>query len=138
MRGFEELLDVGRSRELLGVTQHQLADLLGVSVRTIQSCEQGWRKPSAALERSLLLLHLASRQGEALSDNVCWETVQCTQAERDRCLAHRARQGHLCWLLSGSYCRGERVGTWAAKKQICGECEFLTGMLQVREEELAR
>jgi DNA-binding XRE family transcriptional regulator len=124
-----ELFDVKRSREQLGVTQQELADLLGVSVRTVQSCEQGWRKPSAALEKSLLLLHLASRQGADLSSQVCWEQVPCPQEDQQRCLAHRARQGHLCWLLSGTSCRGQKIGTWEAKKRVCGECEFLIGML---------
>lgn len=40
-----------------GLTQAQFATLLGVSVRTLQECEQGRREPSGSA-KSLLLIAL--------------------------------------------------------------------------------
>ena len=47
--------DVGRVREKTGLSQARFAELLGVSVRTLQDWEQGRRAPSGAA-RTLLLV----------------------------------------------------------------------------------
>lgn len=55
--------DVGRMRKKTGLSQARFAELLGVSVRTLQDWEQGRRAPSGAA-RTLLLV--ADRDPEAL------------------------------------------------------------------------
>lgn len=55
--------DVGKVREKTGLTQSRFAELLGVSVRTLQDWEQGRRVPSGAA-RTLLLI--ADRDPKAL------------------------------------------------------------------------
>jgi putative transcriptional regulator len=52
-------------REKTGLSQPKFAELLGVSVRTLQEWEQGRRAPSGAA-RTLLLI--ASRNPSALSE----------------------------------------------------------------------
>ena len=47
----ETFLDLKAIRTELGLSQAALAALLGVSERTVQSCEQGWRHPGHAVER---------------------------------------------------------------------------------------
>lgn len=47
--------DVGKIREKTGLSQSRFAELLGVSVRTLQDWEQGRRAPSGAA-RTLLLI----------------------------------------------------------------------------------
>jgi putative transcriptional regulator len=47
--------DVGKIREKTGLSQARFAELLGVSVRTLQDWEQGRRAPSGAA-RTLLLI----------------------------------------------------------------------------------
>ena len=47
--------DVGAIREKTGLSQARFAELLGVSVRTLQDWEQGRRAPSGAA-RTLLLI----------------------------------------------------------------------------------
>ncbi len=125
-------LDIAAIRAELGLTQAELADLLGVSLRTIQSCEQGWRKPSAALEKTLLLHLMISRRGAGLSEIRCWEHVQCSQAAREACPGYRSGLGHLCWMLTGNICcsRGERVDDWEEKKAVCRECPFFRHLLR--------
>lgn len=57
--------DVGQIREKTGLSQTRFAELLGVSVRTLQDWEQGRRAPSGAA-RTLLLV--ADRNPRALLD----------------------------------------------------------------------
>jgi putative transcriptional regulator len=57
--------DVGKVREKTGLSQARFAELLGVSVRTLQEWEQGRRAPSGAA-RTLLMI--ADRNPGALLD----------------------------------------------------------------------
>ena len=56
---------VARTRERLGLSQSEFSKLLGVSVRTLQGWEQGYKQPSGAA-RTLLLI--ADRNPQALLD----------------------------------------------------------------------
>lgn len=52
-------------RENLGKTQKQMSYLLGISLKAVQSFEQGWRSIPAYVERlSLFLLTLKMGTGE--------------------------------------------------------------------------
>lgn len=53
--------DVASIREKTGLSQARFAELLGVSVRTLQDWEQGRRAPSAAA-RTLLLVAATNPQ----------------------------------------------------------------------------
>ena len=55
--------DIARIREKTGLSQTRFAELLGVSVRTLQDWEQGRRAPSGAA-RTLLMV--AARNPHAL------------------------------------------------------------------------
>ncbi len=55
--------DISRIREKTGLSQARFAQLLGVSVRTLQDWEQGRRAPSGAA-RTLLMV--AARNPQAL------------------------------------------------------------------------
>jgi putative transcriptional regulator len=57
--------DVGGIREKTGLSQARFAQLLGVSVRTLQDWEQGRRAPSGAA-RTLLMI--AAKNPQALLD----------------------------------------------------------------------
>ena len=55
--------DIAKTREKTGLSQFRFAQLLGVSVRTLQDWEQGRRAPSGAA-RTLLLI--AAKNPQAL------------------------------------------------------------------------
>jgi putative transcriptional regulator len=55
--------DVGKTRQKTGLSQARFAQLLGVSVRTLQDWEQGRRAPSGAA-RTLLMI--AAKNPQAL------------------------------------------------------------------------
>jgi putative transcriptional regulator len=57
--------DVAKTREKTGLSQARFAELLGVSVRTLQDWEQGRRAPSRAA-RTLLMI--AAKHPMALVD----------------------------------------------------------------------
>jgi putative transcriptional regulator len=57
--------DVAATRQKTGLSQIRFAQLLGVSVRTLQDWEQGRRAPSGAA-RTLLMI--AARNPQALLD----------------------------------------------------------------------
>jgi len=117
-------------RDHLALSQSEFAALLGYSPRAVQSCEQGWRQPSPALEKAALLLLISHLNGPQFSDFSCWDTKECPADRRDKCIAYRARQGHLCWFLTGTLCGGERLQDWPEKREHCFRCSFLRGMLQ--------
>ena len=119
-----EATDLRAIRAELGLSQVELASLVGFSVRTIQSCEQGWRKPSAALEKMVLLLYMAEVHGTEFGALPCWEAVECPPERREQCVAFLTRQGHLCWFLTGTLCRGERLTDWKEKRAMCMGCAF--------------
>lgn len=122
-------LDLKAIRAEVGLTQQEFADMLGVSVRTVQSCEQGWRNPGASVEKAALLLLVARRNGADCSQPMCWEAVDCSEAERRACLVFQTRQGHLCWLLSGNLCQGAPLHSWEDKKAVCTRCAFFRKLL---------
>jgi putative transcriptional regulator len=47
--------DIAKTREKTGLSQARFAELLGVSVRTLQDWEQGRRAPSGAARTQLLI-----------------------------------------------------------------------------------
>ena len=121
--------DVKAIREELGMSQSELARLLGVSPRVIQSCEQGWRGQSCAIEKALLLALMAHRHGKELAKTNCWDTMHCSKAQRDECLTYRSRLGSLCWYLPGNKCAGEDHDNWLEKKKVCVKCRFFQKLL---------
>jgi putative transcriptional regulator len=126
-----ELLNtsVREIRKELGLSQWELAGLMGISSRAIQSYEQGWRQPPELVERMLLLVLIAHRNGANLSQVRCWEQKGCRSVVRDRCIAYVSRQGHLCWFLSGTMCEGQLQKSLSQKLQLCLDCALMQRLL---------
>ena len=121
--------DVKGIRTELSLSQSELAALVGVSSRAIQSYEQNWRHPSEMVQRVLLLTLIAHRNGDQLGRSRCWEHKECLPEVRKRCVAYVTRQGHLCWFLTGTLCEGRSMKTWGEKWRECLKCGFIKNLL---------
>ena len=60
-----EIPPVVEARQTTGLSQSRFADLLGVSVRTLQDWEQGRRKPSKA---AMSLIQIARKRPDVLEE----------------------------------------------------------------------
>jgi len=107
-------------RRRLGKSQNEMARLLGVSLRAVQSFEQGWRPVPVHVERQMLFL-VAMKKGHGSAP--CWTTKECPAELREVCPAWEFHAGHLCWFITGTICRGEARGSWGQKIQMCRKCE---------------
>jgi len=117
-------------RHYLGKTQDQLARLLCVSSKAIQSYEQGWRNIPASAERQLLfLLSLKSSTNESFRP--CWDILNCPDEWRDNCAAWEYKIGNLCWFVNGTYCQGKFNDDWEKKMETCRKCEVFYRMINI-------
>lgn len=111
----------------LGKTQKALAALLGVSLKAVQSYEQGWRSIPIHVERQLYFL-LVNQRGKIQNKRKdCWTQKKCDQ--KKSCPAWEFQAGHLCWFLSGTLCDCTVEKTWKEKMNICRECDVLKSLL---------
>ena len=115
-------------RRHLGKTQSQMAQILGVSLKAVQSFEQGWRKIPLHVERQILLI-LALKRQTGGSDEPCWIKRDCPEERRQECPAWQFDAGNLCWFINGTVCEGVGQGSWQKKMEMCRECEVYKSVL---------
>ncbi len=115
------------SRKRLGKTQKALAELLGVSLKAVQSYEQGWRTVPLHVERLVYFLLVNQRKADSVKRKDCWKVKKCDC--KKLCSAWEFQAGHLCWFLSGTQCECTVGKNWKDKMEICRECEVLTSLL---------
>ena len=115
-------------RQRLEKTQKQMAQLLGVSIKTIQSFEQGWRRIPVHTERQSLLL-LALKRFRAQKGRPCWLAKKCPAETRKNCPAWEFRAGHLCWCINGTICQGNPQISWKKKIQMCRKCSVFVSVI---------
>ncbi len=115
-------------RHYLGKTQRELARLLCVSPRTIQSFEQGWRNIPANIERQVLFLLSLKRSANEHS-RTCWEIINCSAEQKDNCAAWEFKAGYFCWFINGTFCQGKAQNNWRDKIQLCRKCKVYKSML---------
>jgi hypothetical protein len=114
-------------RAKLGKTQKALAALLGVSLKAVQSYEQGWRSIPIHVERQLYFLLVNQRGNSRPKRQDCWILKKC--GRKKECPAWEFQAGHLCWFLSGTRCKCTEDKNWKEKMVICRDCEALTSLL---------
>ncbi len=115
------------ARKKLGKTQKQLAELLGMSLKTIHSYEQGWRTIPAHIERQIFFL-LINQRGRKNSLTPCWEKKKCDVKET--CPAWEFQSGHLCWFICGTKCDCTHDISQKEKIEICKQCDIFQALLQ--------
>jgi hypothetical protein len=110
-------------RRRMGVSQSQMAGLMGISTRAVQSYEQGWRNAPPAVQKHAMLLLYLHRRLETRPARPCWEVCGCSAEEREKCPAWLLGEGQLCWLVTGNRVRGRKgSSSWQAKAAQCASC----------------
>lgn len=115
-------------RRYFGKTQMQIAQLLGISLKAIQSFEQGWRKIPVHTERQLLLL-LALKNTGIGKNKPCWLIKKCDMETRKDCPAWEFNGGQMCWLINGTICQGKIQKSWSGKMEMCKKCKVFQSAL---------
>ncbi|MBT3364034.1 MAG: helix-turn-helix domain-containing protein [Chloroflexi bacterium] len=110
-------------RNVLGKTQEQLSQLLCVSVKAVQSYEQGWRTIPSNAERQMMLF-LAFKNRDNMSLEPCWEIKDCPDEWRSNCIVWELKIRHLCWFINGTFCQGKIQSNWNSKIKICRDCDI--------------
>jgi len=119
--------EFSRFRRYLGKTQSELANLICVSPKAIQSFEQGWRKIPTSAERQLLFL-LSFKKAMDRSISPCWKIRNCPVEQKGKCSAWEFKAGHFCWFINGTFCQGKMQESWNKKIQLCRTCEVYKSM----------
>jgi hypothetical protein len=109
-------------RHNLGKTQRQMAELLDVSLKGIQSYEQGWRGIPSVAERELLIF-LGLKKALVSGKRPCWSIKKCPQEIRRKCPVWEFGAGNICWFFNGTLCQGKAAKSWEEKVKECRKCE---------------
>ncbi len=115
-------------RKILGKTQKKLAELLGISIKTLHSYEQGWRRIPAHAERQIIfLLSKTSEVSGRLSP--CWTIKNCPAKRKNVCPAWEFQAGKLCWFINGTICECNARHDWHKKMEVCRKCPVLKSFM---------
>ena len=109
----------------MGMSQSELAANLGVSLKAVQSYEQGWRSIPGSIEKLVFfyLSRLNRKSNPAAVD--CWKITKCRAKKRGKCLVERLGAGEECWMVSGNTCNGAWLKSWREKRTVCFKCGVL-------------
>ncbi len=116
------------ARQYLGKTQSQMTQVLGVSLKAVQSFEQGWRNIPVHIERQVLFL-LALKNLPHKNYSSCWVIRKCPMETRQNCPASELQAGNLCWFINGTICRGQVQENWQKKMKTCRQCKVFRTMV---------
>ena len=114
-------------RKSLRRTQKEMAELLGVALKTVHSYEQGWREIPSHIERQMFFLQ-SNRRGALKSLSPCWEIKQCGMKEQ--CPAWEFQSGHQCWFITGTLCACSQGCSLEEKTERCKSCDILKSRLE--------
>lgn len=110
-------------REFLGESQRVFSGDLGVSLKALQSYEQGGRRiPGDVEKRVLFYLSILNRKHNCRTRH-CWQIRRCDASVRHRCFAWKLGAGRECWYISGNMCRSVRMRDWREKRDLCLRCD---------------
>jgi transcriptional regulator with XRE-family HTH domain len=119
--------EFARLRASLGKSQRELAELLGLSLKAVESYEQGWRNVPAHVERLLYFLLFKLNEDEIASEDPCWKSKNCPDEVRSKCVAFVAKEGRFCWFFTGRLCSSAKSGE--ADTRGCYSCSVFMQML---------
>lgn len=123
--GAANLGDLRSVRKALCKSQSELATLLGISTRAIQSYEQGWRSTPPYVQKLAGLLLFLQWQKDNGRSRPCWGIIGCDPEARSQCFAYQYRAGNFCWLVTGNWYKGREQESWQAKLAKCRKCPVM-------------
>lgn len=135
--------EFARLRASLGKSQRELAELLGLSLKAVESYEQGWRNVPAHVERMLYFLLFKLNEEDIKAEEPCWKSMDCPSERRASCVAYVAKEGRFCWFFTGRLCAGAKAAAKGAaadapageaEERGCYTCEVFSRMLAKVEE----
>jgi len=113
-------------RRKIGMTQAEIAHALGVSIRAIQSYEQGWRDTPTHIMVQLLVL-VAAYRASTTKRPACWDVRGCSTEGQKKCPCHHT-DGRLCWLVSGRVYAGKSQDI-CHDLSACMDCSVIQQLL---------
>ena len=90
------------ARHILSQTQVSFSKLLGVSLKAVQSYEQGYRQIPVHIERKVYFFLSQSRTLSSNTKKNCWDRKKC-KSKHD-CPAWEFNAGKFCWFFGGTNC----------------------------------
>lgn len=117
-----------QTRHYLQKTQKEIAQLLCISPKAIQSYEQGWRHIPSDIEREMLLLMSLKKTAE-VPPSPCWEAKNCSNEWREHCIVWEYKIRSFCWFVNGTFCQGRFQDSWDNKIRICRQCQVFSQMI---------
>ena len=116
-------------RRYLRKSQSQLAQLLCISPKTVQSFEQGLRHIPPNIERQMQLFLSMKRISSHEPIKPCWEIKNCPSEWRAKCFVWELKAHNLCWFINGTFCQGRMQENWAKKHELCQQCEVYKSLV---------
>ena len=124
-----DLAEIRAIRAVLGKSQREMAQLLGISIRAVQSYEQGWRPVPPTVQRLAGVLLMTIRRHGRPAGAPCWKVRDCPPVDRADCFAYEIRAGELCWALTGTRCGEKDHPQWEKKIHHCMDCSVMSRWL---------
>ncbi len=110
-------------RAKLNKTQKELAKLLGISIKSVHSYEQGWRKIPHHVERQLLFILFRVALSRGKKPDKCWDIQKCPEKKLEKCPVWEFKAGDLCWFINGTICNDKTHNSWEEKMIGCKVCK---------------
>jgi len=116
-------------RKRLKKTQKEIASLLGVSKKTVESYEQGVRNIPNNVGRILYFLLFKLNSDKLGVPAPCWDEKNCPPEIKENCVAWLADEGIFCWFITGKSCALEKMLD-DTKESNCFNCSYFKESLE--------
>lgn len=120
--------DFFKIRKKLSKTQKEMAALLGISIKTVESYEQGLRNIPVNVERIVYFLLFKLNMEKFNGKETCWNIKKCSAHSRENCISWTAKEGFFCWFLTGKFCAHEKLISNKTNGN-CFNCSFFKNNL---------
>lgn len=124
-----KLSNIAGVRAILKLSQREMGLLLGVSTRSIQSYEQGWRPVPPTVQKLAGLFLSLKRRKDRPKRKPCWKIVKCPPNVLKECWAHQLNAGDICALAATDPRGKKNLAGWERELlEVCTECRFIKGL----------